>query len=199
MKLLSIDVGIRNLAFILFDFDLNNIKIINWDIINLIDDNCKCKDINLIDLGININKLFKIYFKDLESNIKILIENQIGNNAIRMKCIQGMLSQWFIDNNFKDIEYISSSHKLNFISKIYDLKDTIKDLDYKNKKKMAILILKSFLKENKNYFDDFYLNYFNNNKKKDDLADCFLQGFYYIKKNDLFVNKLIINAYDLKL
>ena len=40
---------------------------------------------------------------------------------------------------------------------------------------------------------------FNQHKKKDDLADCFLQGYYYIKKNNLFINNLIINTYDLKL
>ena len=198
MKILSFDVGMKNLAFILFDCNDNNLNIINWDIINLVDAKIKCKDINLIDIGKNINKLFHIYFKEQDFD-KILIENQIGNNAIRMKCVQCMISQWFIDNNFNNIEYISSSHKLNFVAKMYDLKDIIKDLDYKKKKKMAILIIKSLLKENKNNFDELYINFFNENKKKDDLSDCFLQGYYYIKKNNLFKNNLIIDAYDLKL
>ena len=198
MKILSFDVGIKNLAYIIFDCDNNNITIDKWDIICLVEKNIKCSEINLIDLGKNIFNKFNETFKDKTFD-HIIIENQIGQNAIRMKCVQGMLAQWFIDNNFDNIKFISSSHKLNYIANIYDLKETIKSLDYKNKKKMAILILKSFLNENNNFFNNDIVNMFNQHKKKDDLADCFLQGYYYIKKNNLFINNLIINTYDLKL
>ena len=198
MKILSFDVGIKNLAYIIFDCDNNNITIDKWDIICLVDKNIKCSEINLIDLGKNIFNKFNETFKHKTFD-HIIIENQIGQNAIRMKCVQGMIAQWFIDNNFDNIKFISSSHKLNYIANIYDLKETIKSLDYKNKKKMAILILKSFLNENNNFFNHDIVNMFNQHKKKDDLADCFLQGYYYIKKNNLFINNLIINTYDLKL
>ena len=60
-----------------------------------------------------------------------------------MKCVQGMIAQWFIDNDFKNIEFVSSSHKLNYIAKLCDMKDLFKNLQYKEKKKMAIVILKS--------------------------------------------------------
>ena len=198
MKILSFDVGIKNLAYIIFDCDNNNITIDKWDIICLVEKNIKCSEINLIDLGKNIFNIFNETFKDKTFD-HIIIENQIGQNAIRMKCVQGMIAQWFIDNNFDNIKFISSSHKLNYIASIYDLKETIKSLDYKNKKKMAILILKSFLNENNIFFNNDIVNMFNQHKKKDDLADCFLQGYYYIKKNNLFINNLIINTYDLKL
>ena len=198
MKILSFDVGIKNLAYIIFDCDNNNITIDKWDIICLVEKNIKCSEINLIDLGKNIFNIFNETFKDKTFD-HIIIENQIGQNAIRMKCVQGMIAQWFIDNHFDNIKFISSSHKLNYIANIYDLKETIKSLEYKNKKKMAILILKSFLNENNNFFNDNIVNMFNQHKKKDDLADCFLQGYYYIKKNNLFINNLIINTYDLKL
>ena len=138
MKILSFDVGIKNLAYIIFDCDNNNITIDKWDIICLVEKNIKCSEINLIDLGKNIFNKFNETFKDKTFD-HIIIENQIGQNAIRMKCVQGMIAQWFIDNNFDNIKFISSSHKLNYIANIYDLKETIKSLDYKNKKKMAIL------------------------------------------------------------
>lgn len=51
-------------------------------------------------------------------------------------------------------------------------------LKYSDKKKLAIEHAKYYLKDNENYIE-----FFNNHKKKDDLADSFLQGLYYIKKN----------------
>ena len=198
MKIISFDVGIKNLAYIIFDCNENNIEILEWDIISLVESNQKCKSINLIDLGKNIATEFSNIFKNKEID-KIIIENQIGNNAIRMKCVQGMIAQWFIDNNFENIEFVSSSHKLNYIAKLCDMKDLFKNLQYKEKKKMAIVIIKSFLSQNSKYFDDSIEQFFITNKKKDDLADCFLQGYYYIKKYNIFKNNLIINAYDLKL
>tara|TARA_B100000963_G_C22636555_1_gene677937 strand:+ start:701 stop:1297 length:597 start_codon:yes stop_codon:yes gene_type:complete len=198
MKIISFDVGIKNLAYIIFDCIEDNIKIIEWDIICLVHSNQKCNTINLIDLGKNISNEFNVIFKNKDVD-KIIIENQIGNNAIRMKCIQGMIAQWFIDNDFNDIEFVSSSHKLNYIANLCNMKDLFKNLQYKDKKKMAIIIIKSFLNENSKYFDEYIKEFFYTNKKKDDLADCFLQGYYYIKKYNLFKNNLIINAYDLKL
>ena len=198
MKILSFDVGIKNLAYIIFNCEDDILTIDEWDVICLVDSKLKCSNINLIDLGKGINLKFNQIFKN-KSLDKIIIENQIGQNAIRMKCVQGMIAQWFIDNNFHNIDFISSSHKLNFIAGSCDIKEYFKDLDYKQKKKMAIIILKSFLKENNNFFSDDVIKLFNEHKKKDDLADCFLQGYYYIKKNNLFKNNLIINTYDLKL
>ena len=48
---------------------------------------------------------------------------------------------------------------------------------YSDKKKLAIEHAKYFVQNNPDYID-----FFNNHKKKDDLADSFLQGLYYIKK-----------------
>ena len=44
MKILSWDVGIKNLAYSIIEFtDKNkNFTILNWDVINLIDDTIKC-------------------------------------------------------------------------------------------------------------------------------------------------------------
>lgn len=44
MKILSWDVGIKNLAYAIIEFTdkTNNFKIIKWDIINLLDDTIKC-------------------------------------------------------------------------------------------------------------------------------------------------------------
>ena len=183
MIILSIDVGMKNLAYCLFESINNDYKILKWDIINLcnekknickgVNKNNKCctktakyfkcnnyyckihakkkkykipsfktykinklslkklrlfgdehdlsfnklskkqqcyneimldisnnyfntvstiltKDLNLIDYGINIKELFKKNF-DYNNIDLILIENQIGPLALRMKSLQGMI------------------------------------------------------------------------------------------------------------
>lgn len=198
MKIISFDVGIKNLAYVILDCNEGNLTICEWDVICLVEASQKCKDINLIDLGKSILKNFSERFN--HDNIdKIIIENQIGNNAIRMKCVQGMIAQWFIDNDFYDIEFVSSSHKLNYIAKLCDVKDIFKNLEYAKKKKMAINIIKSFLTNNEKFFNETTQEIFLKSKKKDDLADCFLQAYYYIKRFKIFEDNLIINTYDLKL
>ena len=78
----------------------------------------------------------------------------------------------------KKVEFISPMNKL----KVYDgpkIELKVKS-KYTIRKKSAIIHCKYFLKDNKKY-----LEIFNSNKKKDDLADSFLQALYYIKKNKL--------------
>ena len=49
MKILSWDVGIYNLSYCLLEKDENNnIKIIDWNIVNLIDNDSMKKNVNLI-------------------------------------------------------------------------------------------------------------------------------------------------------
>ena len=50
-------------------------------------------------------------------------------------------------------------------------------LKYADKKRLAIEHAKYFLEKQ----EPIYLDFFNNHKKKDDLADSFLQGIYYLK------------------
>jgi hypothetical protein len=103
----------------------------------------------------------------------VIIENQISPIANRMKTIQGMVSQYFImRNNCRDIEFISSMNKL----KEYN-ESNIK-INYSDRKKLGIKVCLEILNDNDKEF-------FIKHKKKDDLADSFLQGLWYIK------NKLI--------
>ena len=36
MKLISFDIGIKNLAYCIFDIDNTSIKIVDWNVLNLI-------------------------------------------------------------------------------------------------------------------------------------------------------------------
>jgi hypothetical protein len=164
-------------------------------------------NVNLIDIGISIknelNELFKNY--ELSSIDQIILENQISPIANRMKTIQGMISQYFIDCNNYNIKFISATNKLKpFINKeskeskeskyvsgykdlceideVKDVKEAKenkdKKLSYNERKKLSIYYTKQLL-EHKNMSPEHA--FFIKHSKKDDLADCFLQGIYYLE------------------
>ena len=156
-------------------------------------ENVNANNVNLIDLGISLknelNELFNNY--DLASIDQIIIENQISPIANRMKSLQGMVSQYFIDCNNHNIVFISATNKLKaFLNKDKSLdkdksvdkekaldKEKDKKISYNERKKLSICYTKQLL-ENKNMLND--LTYFVKHSKKDDLADCLLQGIYYL-------------------
>ena len=136
----------------------------------------KATTIDLITIGKNIKKEF--YKIDLSEIDVVIIENQISPIASRMKTIQGMLAQYFImkfDNI--NIEFLSSSNKLKGFEKINK-----EDSDYKQHKKDAIYYTKNILEKNDNLkkWNDIFL--YEKQNKKDDLADCFLQGIWYFNE-----------------
>ena len=131
----------------------------------------KTQDYNLIDYGKAIKKIFDKTFLNMKLDY-VLIENQIGPLALRMKSIQAMLIQYFVDNGIENIECISSSNKLKeFIGN--------KDTSYKERKKYGIEFTNKILSEDNNLHK--WTQTFNRHKKKDDLADCYLQARWFIK------------------
>ena len=136
----------------------------------------KASEIDLISVGINMKEKFNQEFKDIIID-KILIENQISPLANRMKTVQGMITQYFIMKECFHIFYISSANKLkNYV----DHKTT-----YDERKKLSIEITSKIIKK---HFTT--VNFDNNNKtKKDDLADCMLQGLYYMTHNHVISDK----------
>lgn len=129
-------------------------------------------NISLIDIGININKMFnKLFTTQFDL---ILIENQISPKANRMKTIQGMVAQYFINKNIDNILFISSCNKLKpFVNK--------KKTTYNERKKLSIEITYKILE--KLNIDKNLIEYFKSNKKKDDLADCFMQNISHLILN----------------
>ena len=135
-----------------------------------------CK-VDLVTIGRNIqNKFDEILCDHLSSIETIIIENQIGPIANKMKTIQGMISQYFImKNNNIQIEFISASNKL----KDFLPKEKEEKLDYKQRKKLGIQTCLEIITTDFRFKD--WETFFNKHQKKDDLSDCFLQGMWFIK------------------
>ena len=146
--------------------------------------------VDIISIGKNIKKKFAT--NNTYNNIDvILIENQISPIANRMKTIQGMVAQYFIMKNStshkQHIEFVSSFNKLKEVSNNNNTSDT-QTLDktdktdkakYNDRKKLGIVTCLENLE--KTHINNEWVNFFNKHSKRDDLADCFLQGIWYIK------------------
>ena len=139
----------------------------------------KAADVNLYNIGINIKTHFDKLFSDEVCIDSVIIENQISPIATRMKTIQGMLVQYFVmcPLNVKNVEFISASNKL----KCCDIKDKTK---YSDRKKMGIAKSLEIITTDYRFSDK--LDYFNAHKKKDDLADSFLQGLWFLSTLSTF-------------
>lgn len=135
-------------------------------------DNIKSTDHNLIELGINLKDRLDTILSSLLKDIDVvLIENQISPIANRMKTIQGMIAQYLIMKGIKNITFYSAINKL----KIFIGSDKT---SYSERKDLSIMYTTQILTKTNtlNNWND----YFNSHKKKDDLADSFLQGLSYL-------------------
>ena len=132
--------------------------------------------VSLISIGINMKARLDEMLKTVDKIDKILIENQLSNIAVRMKSLQGMLTQYFIMRGYQNIEYISSTNKLKLLNSSSEVKDKPKDKQkttYSERKKLGIEYCKEMLTKKGH---DEWLQIFLKHGKRDDLADCLLQG-----------------------
>ena len=149
-------------------------------------------DIDLITIGKKMKEMFRFLPSDITH---VLIENQISPLANRMKTVQGMLAQYFIMlYDSIHIDFISSANKLKIFS--FDAK-TKEDAEpntesqiYKAHKKDGVYYSKMVLEKNP------WLNpwiHVLDTKKKDDLADCFLQGLWYLMKERVSMDLYLLS------
>jgi len=117
----------------------------------------------------------------------MIIENQISTLASRMKTLQGMITQYFIMKDVPQIEFISASCKLKLftdtpISQSLDEGICIDAATYADRKKSGIAVCRWLGEISRKHKSDYakWMPVFENHKKKDDLADCFLQGLWRV-------------------
>ena len=129
--------------------------------------------IDLITIGRNMKiKLDAILHDHIDTITHVVIENQLSPIANRMKTVQGMIAQYFImKNSHICIEFISASNKLK------DINPSLKT-SYGERKKQGIEQCLHMISNNQHYTS--WESFFKQHAKKDDLADSFLQGIWFI-------------------
>ena len=147
----------------------------------------KAGQADLITLGQSMKEIFVEFLREHPDLSVVLIENQISPLANRMKTLQGMLAQTFIMlvPNIR-IEFISSANKLKMFSskeKKEPTENPTQSQTYKAHKKDGITYCEEILQEGK--FEGGEQWALCERKKKDDLADCFLQGVWWLNRENL--------------
>ena len=167
MSVLSFDVGMKNLAFCI----LKEQSITDWNVSEI-----KYKTNQSLCEAIVAHLDALPQLLQCET---VLIEKQPSRNN-KMRIIEALLNAYFVikgvsvsDSPVTKVIVYSAKYKLG--------NSTMKGKsNYNERKKLSVARCRKFL-ENTNYCNETFVNLFNDSKKKDDLADCLLQGLAYNK------------------
>ena len=139
-----------------------------------------CKNTSIQELCVKLLTKLQQQKHNLLQVDSIIIENQPVLKNPTMKSIQMILYTFFTEHGLMEqsspiscIKLFSARNKL----KTYDgptIACTLKN-KYNKRKFLSIEYTKYFIKQDKKWYD-----FFLSNTKKDDLADCYMQGIYYI-------------------
>jgi len=179
MKVISFDVGIKNLAYCCISVIDGVRRMFEWDIINLLDDNVSCKTVKTDVLRMSIvNKLDKIIYPLMfvHKIDHVLIENQPVKMNPKMKQVMDTLYCWFLIRCVKDLGIVEHIHLICPSNKLRKYVES-KGLDYKKTKKMSVEVVNKYINDNELKCLRKHLDKFS---KKDDLCDCFLQCLFWI-------------------
>jgi len=161
-----------------------------------------CKNIKLVPFkqeknNFDIDRLRHTLVEELEKKTglfscdKVLIENQPSLKNPRMKSISSTIYDYYLirgvfdkkhDSKITRVKYMSPSNKIKLSKDKKLVKEADKSQKYKLTKKLAVDYVKEIL-DNSDDLNNFK-SYFLSEKKKDDLADAFLQGAYYLTYHD---------------
>lgn len=159
---LSIDPGKNNFGYCIVN---EEIEIIEWDVIHWK---------NIIDLVDLLDIVIDEY--DLE---KVVIEQQPIQNS-QMYKIMNYLEMYFTTKKIKT-KIQSAKLKLKYYKEEYDellskCKTQNLGAKYRTRKKLSIIKCRELIKDEKQE----WIDKFENEKKKDDLSDSYLQILYFL-------------------
>lgn len=197
MKIVSIDVGARNLAVIVLESDVSpptyaSLQIKYWNCIDIIElYGSTAKNSNKIPPHTIITMMCKCldglesHFTDLDY---VVIERQM-RRASRNQLLGTAIMTYFICKYEKcSVQFIAASAKLKIDTHDLGCKGTVSlfqndktlsaSQNKTRRKKMAIQVCEEILKSNTNLG-----LVIPSSSKKDDLADCFLQAIAFIQNN----------------
>lgn len=127
------------------------------------------KSMSVVDLADPIAKCLMAR-KDIWKDADLIVFEQQPDK--RMLCVQAMLHMWFVCQNYK-CKGVSATHKLTNMITLQDATKT-----YKGRKKTGILHAQELVPTKE------WIEYMMKHPKKDDLADCFLQGLWVLENSN---------------
>ena len=148
----------------------------------------KIKQKKKLNANYDLFELSKTLFTELEaldlSNVKyVLIENQPALKNPTMKSIQMFVYSFFMMKGvMEESSFIEKIHMVNARNKLKVYKGEPLPCPYKEKYKqnkyLSVKYTELMIKNEK----DNFIQLFKESSKKDDLADAYLQGIYWIEK-----------------
>ena len=146
--ILSFDIGIKNLAYcIMYKNENKTITIEKWDIIQLLNDDEKCKNFSLNEIT---NRLYTKLNSELDDHdiTEVLLENQPCMKNPMMKSIQMIIYGYFqyqtvlLGRTIQNIALVSASNKLKVGKNFHEINNSEDIVKIKSKytrnKKLAI-------------------------------------------------------------
>lgn len=195
MIYISFDIGVKNLAVCIIK-KTDILEILDWRIIALASSKKEIKGIE------DISERIYIEMDNIIGNLKnmninmieyVLIENQPSNLNGIMKTIQHIIYGYFSlikywDKEVGSVVLVNASLKTKNHKYIINIeskdKEEVKNKKgfrrdkYKINKMLSIELCREYISD-----DEDLKKIFNENKKKDDLSDAFLQAVSYIRSN----------------
>lgn len=160
MSCLSVDIGIKNLAFCVCDSEH---KLVDWKVVQI-------QNANVRVMIESIHQLFDEYNFEC-----VILEKQPSRN-IKMRMVENTLAVYFIMSGVPKVVQYSPKHKLGTAGKM-----TKGRSNYTLRKKMGISMCGKYIQNS----ETDWIDYFQKHKKKDDLADCLLQYIAYHQLSDM--------------
>lgn len=185
MRILSFDVGIKNLSYALLETDVFGpegslkTKIVDWGILNLQDDG---KKHDFAEISENLVKVLHDTFS--EEYEVVLIENQPAMKNPVMKSIQMLLYSYFLIKTYQEgsgtkVKFVSASSKLK-LSHTCDLTHIVSKNKYRRNKQTSIAYCRNYLELSKD-INGRWIDLYDKSKKKDDLCDCYGLAIHFIE------------------
>jgi hypothetical protein len=173
MKILSFDVGIKNLAHCYLDYDTPSI--LQWCNHELYHGNCKkgCSFTTITETLVCY--LQEVFDPDFEADVVIIEQQPFKNGLIRTISIMIYTYFTLLKTQFsciKKVMFINAQTKLKCRKAI-----TMKPCTYYERKQVAIKTCREYINE----LFPLHLAFYDSQKKQDDLADCLLYCVYYIE------------------
>lgn len=143
---------------------------------------------SLIEIGVCLKRRFDGLGMNRAGIDGVIIENQIAPIASNMKSLQCMIMQYFVMNSVEDVHFIPATAKLkhameasrSLVCETSDVGAGSKKPKpgYKERKKIGVDLCRRALKlleEDEAHWSVF----FEKHRKKDDLADAYIQGLAF--------------------